>query len=200
MRSRSWPERPTKGLPIAVLVGARRLADEHHAARGIAVGEGEVLGAELQGAALEARRASPRARRALRRFAARSRARASAASAGEAGGRRERPPAGAASAMGRQRARLAPAPAALPRRSGRAAPRRGRDRRPPRHRNRAALRGRRDPRRGRSSSRCRRSVTGRTIVARRAADAGRCCDDDAQRCADRRNVPDDVSARRGLLP
>ena len=42
MRSSSWPERPTKGLPCNVLVTARRFADEHDMRLRVAVGEAQI--------------------------------------------------------------------------------------------------------------------------------------------------------------
>ena len=149
---------PREGPALPVLLGARRLADRHDPARGIAVREGEARRRVLQAAALEGFEhglqlveaaglgggLAGRARRELRRQRRRPPDERRRGESGETGHRETgRGPArrlgGGLGAAGPRRPR--------PRRSGRAARRRPRCRRPCRRTSAAALRVRRGWRR-----------------------------------------------------
>ena len=131
-------------LADPILVGARCLADEHHPALRIAIGEGEVLGAEFQRAAIEAGSGSSSSaceRGSLARLLAgkqgRILGRQGGRLAGEAGaqaGRRSR-----AGSLRLRRLRGTGQRGGVLRQNGRAGPRRGRCRRPPRHGSRGSL-------------------------------------------------------------
>ena len=53
MRSSSWPARPTKGLPLQILVAAGRFADQHEAGVLASPREAEALGRALERATVE---------------------------------------------------------------------------------------------------------------------------------------------------